>query len=200
MRYELGLVGDNVLKMNFAGWTLELAVATAGAANYCDHAEHNEEVECLWITDAGRVARRLACAIAADADIDLLDFYANRLRTIETRNPLSDRQGFDGSEAAMKARNWRQLQLVQVEHDRHYHPDVFGLSRFAQLNHYTLHLAKLTGALADVAAGKREAADFYKSRLADLLLFGVKLATVTGEVLPERTLFSDDSGRLLTAA
>jgi hypothetical protein len=78
---------------------------------------------------------------------------------------------------------WRQLQRAQWEHDRHYHPDVLDLSRFKQLRHYTFHLAKLTGAAAETRSG--DESDFLARRLPDLLLFGLKLATLTNEQLPD---------------
>ena len=71
----------------------------------------------------------------------------------------------------------------EVEHDRRYHPDVLGLSKSDQLRHYALHLAKLAGAMAQVAAGRGDDADFRARRLPDLLLFGLKLSTVAGERL-----------------
>jgi hypothetical protein len=80
------------------------------------------------------------------------------------------------------------LQLAQVEHDRRYHPDIIGLSKADQLRHNALHLAKLTGAVAAVAAGEGDRADFSARRLPDLLLFGLKLSTVSGESLPEQAL------------
>ena len=50
-----------------------------------------------------------------------------------------------GHKAIYTANSWRALQLVQAEHDRHYHPDVCGLTKGEQLRHYALHLAKIVG-------------------------------------------------------
>ncbi len=72
---------------------------------------------------------------------------------------------------------------MQWEHDRHYHPDVLGLSRYEQIRHYAFHLAKLSGAAAEAASG--DESDFLARRLPDLLLFGLKLATLTNEPLPD---------------
>ena len=72
---------------------------------------------------------------------------------------------------------------MQWEHDRNYHPDVLGLSRYEQLRHYAFHLAKLAGAAAAAASG--DESDFLARRLPDLLLFGLKLATLTNEPLPD---------------
>jgi hypothetical protein len=71
---------------------------------------------------------------------------------------------------------------VQWEHDRRYHLDVFGLSRYEQLRHYAFHLAKLAG-----AASESDDRDFQR-RLPDVLLFGLKLATLMSEQLPDTTI------------
>jgi len=76
------------------------------------------------------------------------------------------------------------LQRLQWEHDRNYHPDVLGLSRYDQLRHHAFHLAKLAGAAADAASG--EPSDLLRRRLPDLLLFGLKLATLTIDQLPDQ--------------
>ena len=185
----------------YVPWALEVSLAAAAVANYCDHVEHNEDVERGWIWDAGRTLRRIACEIAAYEDLDLLGLYAERLRMIERRNPLYEEDGLDGGLRASEAATWRELQLAQVDHDRHYHPDVMGLNKFDQLSHYALHLAKLAGTLAEVARGEGDAA-FLERRLPDFLLFGVKLATVSGKTLPDKALASPsaDSQRQLMAA
>jgi hypothetical protein len=64
---------------------------------------------------------------------------------------------------------------------------VLGLSRYEQLRHYALHLAKLAGAAAAAAAIEGDAErDFLARRLPDLLLFGLKLATLVNEQLAEQ--------------
>jgi hypothetical protein len=82
-----------------------------------------------------------------------------------------------------RAANEHFLQRVQWEHDRHYHAEVLGLSRYEQLRHYAFHLAKLAGAAAETASGDDER-DFFACRLPDLVLFGPKLGTLTNEQLP----------------
>jgi hypothetical protein len=179
---------ERSIKQPYAEWALELAQAAAAVCNYCDHVDHNESVDREWIFEAGRTLRDLACQVATYEDEDLLGLYVDRLRVVEARNPLRRSGGFDGGAMAARAKTWRDLQLSQAEHDRHYHPDVIGLSKFAQLNHYALHLAKLAGALAEVAQGVADPVDFRQRRLPDMLLFGIKLATVTGKALPEKPL------------
>jgi len=83
---------------------------------------------------------------------------------------------------------WRALQLVQDEHDQAYHFDVVGLTKSDQLRHYALHVAKLAGACADAARGDLGHEDFLARRVPDMLLFGVKLATVTSEKLPHESI------------
>jgi hypothetical protein len=164
---------------SFAFATAPLAAAVA---NYCDHVEHNEPAETTWVVDAGERLGQLALDFAQASNLDLVDLYANRLAAIEARNVLAGRGSFDGGEAARAAETWRDLQLVQAAHDRAYHPDVVGLSKYEQLRHYAFHLAKLVGAFAEA----RDDDELLNRRLPDALLFAIKLRTVMG------TRLSDD--------
>ncbi len=167
---------------------LRLAVASAEVANYLDHVEHNERADVEAIGRAGEELRMSAIKLGWAAGADATELYAARLSVIESRNVLSHEASFDGAAAARRAGTWRALQLVQVEHDRAYHPDVIGLARWHQLNHYALHLTKIVGATAVAARDQRSAADWLSRRLPDMLLFGLKLATVSGERLPDTPL------------
>lgn len=171
-----------------------LALARCGAdvANFCDHVEHNESADRRWVIDAGTELRRIACALAADEGLDLRELYAARLETIERRNATWTPQTLDGPALARASATWRALQLVQVEHDRQYHLDVVGLAKYEQLRHCALHLAKLAGSAASVAQGVGDPEDFSARRLPDVLLFGLKLATIMGERLEERALVGQD--------
>lgn len=183
----------------YSQWALELAAATAAVANYCDHVEHNEAVDRAWVADAAKSFRGIACAIAEFEREDLRHLYAERLRMIEKRNPLSTRDALDGGALVESALTWRDLQLAQAAHDRWYHPDVVGTAKVDQLNHYALHLAKLVGATADVAQGRGDPRDFCSRRLPDMLLFGLKLSTVTGERLMDEALPERDQPLKLIA-
>ena len=168
----------------FQRFALAAAPHAASVANYCDHAEHNEHVEADWVVGAGAALERLALEFAAASDVDLLEAYAERLAAIEARNVLARPGGFEGRAAARAAKTWRDLQLVQAEHDRHYHPDVIGMARLDQLRHYAFHLAKIVGAFAT----PDDAADLLTRRLPDTLLFAIKLRTVMGQRLPDEPL------------
>lgn len=176
----------------YVTWSLELASASAALANFCDHVEHNEAADRAWVVDTGQTLRGTACEIATLEGVDLHQLYAERLTAIERRNPLWSEERFDGANAAGAASTWRGLQLAQAEHDRWYHPDVVGLSKSDQLRHYALHVAKLCGATADAAREPNDRSDFVARRLPDLLLFGLKLATVVGQKLPEASLTEGD--------
>jgi hypothetical protein len=165
-------------------FALRIAPAAAAVANYCDHVEHNEGAERAWVTDAGALLRSASVAFAAGAGADPIELFAERLGAIEARNVLYRPGGFDGHAAALQARTWRDLQLLQVEHDRAYHPDVIGLTKADQLRHYALHLAKIVGAFAEAADHE----DLLRRRLPDALLFGLKLPTVMGARLPDEVL------------
>jgi hypothetical protein len=174
------------------------AVAASQVANFCDHTDHNERTDPAWVVGAGTTLRRVAERIAVRQHIDLLSAYAERLAAVEART-IHD--GFDGRAAALGATSWRDLQRVQEEHDRVYHPDVFGMRKSDQLNHYALHLTKLVGALALELTGRGDPQDFRTRRLPDMLLFGIKLPTVMGQRLADEPLESTMSvGREVVAA
>jgi hypothetical protein len=177
-------VGVETAKDRFQRLALALAPAAAAVANYCDHVEHNESAETRWVTEAADALQRHALRLAHEAEIDLIEAYAERLNAIERRNPLSQTQSFDGRSAALSATTWRDLQLVQIEHDRHYHPDVTGLAKIEQLRHYALHLMKIVGAFAEPA----DEEELLTRRLPDTLLFALKLRTVMGKCLDKEPL------------
>lgn len=183
----------------YVEWTLQVARASASIANYCDHVEHNEPTDRAWISEGAATLRRVAVEIAATEGKDLKELYAGRIQQIEQRNPLWSDGDLDGSALVGEANSWRDLQLAQVEHDRRYHPDIVGLSKADQLRHCALHLAKLTGALAEVASGEADHADFVAKRLPDLLLFGLKIATLAGEGLAEDAVPMSHRGLNLVA-
>lgn len=171
-------------KDSFRSFALAAAPHAAAVANYCDHVEHNEVAETDWVVDAGRELARLASEFANAAGLDLIHLYAERLGAIEARNVLARPGGFDGHAGALAAETWRDLQVVQVEHDRYYHADVIGLAKLEQLRHYALHLAKIVGAFADA----RDIDELTHRRLPDTLLFAMKLQTVMGRRLPDEPL------------
>ena len=175
----------------YVAWALRMSRSAAAVANYCDHAEHNERVELSWVLDPAEDLRALACEIALAEGLDVQALYAARLRAIEQRNPHWTPTTLDGGALAEMSRTWRDLQLAQSQHDRFYHPDVVGLAKLDQLRHYALHLAKLAGAIADVAQGHADRGDFQARRLPDVLLFGLKLSSVCGERLQDSLLAPD---------
>jgi hypothetical protein len=176
---------------------LELARIAGDVANVCDHAEHNEPVDLECIRQSGQKLRALAMSTAEEFGTDGLALYSQRLALIENRNVSHHELSFDGKRSAEAAQTWRDLQLVQAEHDRSYHPDVIGLKKADQLRHYALHLAKLAGAGAGVIAGDVDETDFVTRRVADMLLFGIKLSTVSGEKLAVEPIFAASTARSL---
>jgi hypothetical protein len=168
-----------------------LALTSARVSGYCDHAEHLEDTDRTAIGRAGAELRALAIELAADDGVDLVDAYRHRLEAVEQRHPLYPAGGFAAvNEIPAQGATWRLLQQVQWEHDRHYHPDVLGLSRYEQLRHYAFHLAKLAGVAAEAASASDQVSPLPQHRLADLLLFGLKLATLINEPLPDQPVSS----------
>lgn len=168
----------------YLGASVKLARAAGAVANYCDSVEHNEPAETAWVLNAGAMLRSVATELATVIDEDLVDLYAARLASIEQRGVAATLpSAFNGSVAAHEACTWFDLQLVQVQHDRHFHPDVAGLSKYDQLRHYAFHLAKLAAAVTGGLVDEQLRAEVAERRLADTVLFGLTLATVMGERL-----------------
>jgi hypothetical protein len=167
----------------------EVARAAASVSNYCDSAEHNEVVERGWVLEAGATLRSESVEFGRSLRHDVFELYAHRLETIEERGVAGAApEAFDGRAAAEAASTWLDLQLTQLAHDRHYHPDVAGLSNFDQLRHYAFHIAKLTGVYVSALDDDAARADLADRRLADTLLFGIKLSTVMGKRLDDSPL------------
>jgi hypothetical protein len=169
---------------------LIVAVEAGVVANVCDHAEHNESSDIADVKMAGYRMRSCALDLAAGAGCNPIELYRERLRQIERRNVLFEEGGYDGTEHVSAEPTWRELQLAQVGHDRYYHPDVLGLSKLDQLRHFALHLAKLAGAIASTISGDTPQADLLCRRVPDLLIFGLKLSTVSGERLPSEPVLT----------
>jgi hypothetical protein len=170
--------------------TLTLAVAAAAVANHCDHAEHNESASVEDVQAAAVVFRDIGAFLSRAADRDPLELYAARLRAIEERNVHHSADSYDGAAAARSAGDWRSLQLVQDAHDKAYHYDVVCLKKADQLRHYALHLSKLVGACAGALREEVDEEDLLARRVPDMLLFGLKLSTVTSEKLRPEPLDS----------
>ncbi len=172
---------------------LELSSIAGVVGNVCDHVEHNEATDPMDVRVAGQRLRAVAVRLAKSSGRSIVFLYAERLRAIEARNVLHRDGGLDGAALVREVASWGELQLVQIEHDRFYHPDVIGLTKADQLRHYALHWAKLAGAAADTARGFSPSEDFLSRRVPDMLLFGLKLATVTGEKLGGESPHSDSA-------
>jgi hypothetical protein len=169
--------------------TRALVKLTGRLARHCDRAEHNEPVSRDLLLEAARELRYLAVDLSRTLDLDLRESYATRLHVIETRHPLGGLGQFNGAEAIRASKTWADIQRAQFLHDVTYHPDVVGLAKFEQLRHYTLHLTKLCGyAQEAVDSDEKIPTDFTTQRIADLLIFGIKLSTVVGETLHDEAV------------
>lgn len=159
---------------------LKVARASGEVANFCDHLEHCEDADRLVISDAAQTLRAEALRLAGESGVDLFGAYADRLEMVERRSPLYPLPGFDARAAVDAADSWIDLQRVQASHDRLYHLDVVGLHKQEQLRHCALHLAKLVSALAESLGDRRSQEDFCRTRLPDMIIFALKLATLVG--------------------
>jgi hypothetical protein len=167
---------------------LSVAEATGLLATFCDRLEHGESDDRAHVRSTGLILRDAAITYASAAGLDIYDLYAQRLARAERSHVLGGTDSFQGELDVRAAQSWRDLQLVQVAHDRRYRPDVFGLSRYDQLRHCALHLAKLTATAAALSKDLSLREDFVERRLPDVLLFGLKVATLADHVLSDESL------------
>lgn len=169
----------------FQALALLMAPWSKGVSTFADLTEHNRPIAREWVIEAAYQFRMLASGYADAWGRDILDLYAARLGVIEKANVLQFPGSYDGCAGVHSAKTWRDLQIVQIEHDTHYHPDVAGLSRYDQLRHFAFHLDKLVGFFAEP---EKPEENLVIRRLPDTLLFGIKLSTVMGVFLPESPL------------
>ena len=172
-----------------------LEAVVKNLSTHCDHVEHNEPNNVNDINVAGQQLRDMAVELALRNNISLLELYANRIRAMEESSimrhaPLyRGASSFLGAETIVTASTWHDLQIGQLQHDKQFHPDVFGMPKYQQLRHYVLHIAKLPDYLSK-AIMENDMAKFCQERLADVIVFGVKLATLRGEELPDAPIGS----------
>jgi hypothetical protein len=152
---------------------------------YCDRADHNEATSPETIREVGWGLRKLAQTIAAELGLDLRSLYAERVARVEAAHILGGQGFFDGGKSIREGTTWHAWQIAQMNHDRVYHPDVAGLPKNSQLSHIGHHIAKLAWRMQQTITSADKRDEFLINRVADLVLFGVKLATVTGQRLPE---------------
>jgi hypothetical protein len=157
-------------------------------ARFCDRTEHNEASERSEVIDAGGVLRETSLRLFGGMGLDPVGSYVARLSRVESRYPLADARVLDATGSERTAETWRDLQQVQARHDAAYHPDVIGMPKLEQLRHYTLHVAKLAWLTQEAPSDESLMEDYVRNRLPDLLLFGIKLATVVGMILPDEPI------------
>ena len=175
-------------------WDLEEALEILSV--HCDHAEHKEQNTLNDVSVAASQLRQIAARLATRHGVTLNAVYADRLRQMETSSPLNVLTAYCtsmhcagnpsswGTETIVAAQTWYELQVGQKIHDNHFHADVYNLSKYEQLRHYTLHAAKLPSRLSK-ALRTNDMEEFCRQRLPDILALGVMLATLCGEELPK---------------
>ena len=174
-----------------------LTRAAAALASFCEHVEHNEMNSVDDVLHAAACLRDLAVELSSQSGVSLVASYVERIRAVEERSLLRHTLAAEsaasrlGGDTLALSTTWDQVQVGQLVHDRKFHPDVFGLSKFDQVRHCTYHVAKLAGLLADAIDHDSWEA-FRSERLADIAVFGVKLASLGCSELPSEPV---DAGR-----
>ncbi len=168
----------------------DLVEVTGRLSQFCDRLEHNEGADRMELLDVGRLLRESAVVAIRASSVKLRDRYADRLEELESRNVLRWDGDAHWPDRIRHAKTWREVQVAQARHDATYHPDVVGLPRAEQVRHYTLHLSKLVWKMYRACEDDITWNSFAESRLIDLVVFGVKLATVANYSLSD--LASDD--------
>lgn len=121
--------------------TLQILAIKAGSiANYCDRAEHCEEVDRGWVIHAAEVFRDHAFEIAKMAGVELVSTWAQAL------DLSMDSDTLYGDKIGKVKQPW--LQIAQQRHDRRYELDVVGQSGYDQLRHRALEASVLVGDFA----------------------------------------------------
>ena len=164
-------------------------------STYLEHSEHCEPVNDVDIDIASQQLLQLAVFLAQRQGIHLPTVYADRLFRIEEANRVlyhtRNKPGVanpTGAAAIATAENWRELQAGQHLHDQEFHFRILGNPEYNQLRHYTFHIAKLPDYLSRAVDANDPMGFIDSGRLADLLAFGVKLATLRKRQLPEAPL------------
>lgn len=164
-----------------------LAGCAERCSRFCDRSEHLEPAELGDVVGAGRELRLTAAWLCSVEGISLQALYAARLRFVEASSLHRfidvGVESLSGADALDRSVTWADVQLAQNLHDRQFHPDVFGLAKSEQIRHYSFHVSKLAGLLSEAVAGNQWIG-FRDTRLADVSIFGVKLATVCNQRLP----------------
>ena len=177
---------------------LELTSALRKLATYLDHIEHNQPSDATNINTAGKQLRQVAVTLALQNNISLKTIYGQRLRAIEEKSirrlvPLyRGAPPLLGSETIAEAQTWADLQNGQLLHDEQFNPRLLNNSELQQLQHYFIHISKLPDYLL-WAMMENDRSTFYQKHLADIIAFGVKLATLRDEMLPSQPLDSSAS-------
>ena len=156
---------------------------------YCEHGEHVEPSRVDDVIRAGACLRDVAVELSCWRGISLTAAYAERITAVEAKSRLRNvglgalPEHVPGAVMLARAKTWRDIQEGQLQHDLQFHPDVYYNTKLYQIQHYTNHIGKLAGLLAD-AIDNCDWDLFGDARLADVAIFGVKLATLCNIDLP----------------
>jgi hypothetical protein len=82
-----------------------------------------------------------------------------------------------------------ELQFIQLEHDKYFHPDILSLPVQRRVCHMALHYAKYAGKL--VVAKKEHNRELLVCTLVDAFIIGLAVANMFNKKLSELTCLSD---------
>ena len=167
-----------------------VARAVGALSAYCEHVEHLEPSTVADVVRAGVCLRDAAVDLSRWRGISLAAAYAERITAVEAKRSLRNvglgalTGHVPGAAMLATAQTWREIQTGQLQHDLQFHPDVYFNTKLYQVQHYANHVGKLVGLLVE-AIEHCDWDRFGDARLADVAIFGVKLATLCDVDLPK---------------
>ena len=154
-------------------------------STYLEHAEHCEPTDVADIDWASDQLLSIASSLSEQYDVDIGLALLERLNSIRTKRGVFTSEATSFAQVIEEAETWRMLQVGQFLHDKQCHTNVINNIEDAQLRHYTLHLAKLPFHFSAALQANNMSHFFESGRFADLIAFGLKLATLRKRELPE---------------
>jgi hypothetical protein len=164
--------------------TQALVEVTCTVSRYVDRAEHAESPT-LVFTQVGEYLRTQAVTLTAELGGNLPEIYATRLACLRERGAVHRPGACSGSLTVLGAANWRDWQLVQIEHELDCQPDLFEMSKLDQARHHAFTLSSLSQLAFEASHDKARQSIYIRKYIADVLILGLRFAALDDQRLPK---------------